>query len=151
MGKLLIAYFSSTMLYSATGGKVGKTELALISSGGLMLLLSCAPAARATPSTIPKPADCPNLESRLYQLATAPDPADFASRNGLSYNDGAVRVVIELTGKDQDLLKGYSINVEMRSNDTVQASVGVKDLCKLSNEPQVKSIRVPFKPIPSKR
>lgn len=134
--------------------RVAKAPLAIIPWGGLLLFLACAPAGpgEALPSATPyKPADCPKLESRLYQLVTAPNPTEFARTSDLAYADGSVRVVIELRSKDESLPPGYSIKVETRSNELVQASVPLNELCKLSNEPQVKFIREPFKAVPLKR
>ncbi|MFH1486127.1 MAG: hypothetical protein ABIH46_08655 [Chloroflexota bacterium] len=123
-------------------------------SWGCLLLIGCAPAGHEEappPATPSKPAECPNLESRLLQLVASPDPAEFAAKSGLTYADGSVRVVIEMGSRDQELPQGYSAKIETRSNGLIQAMVPLEELCGLSSEPSVGLIRAPLRAVPLKR
>lgn len=93
--------------------------------------------------TVYRKEDYPNLESQLFQLATVKDPEKFAYTHNLKYKDGMVQVEIELV-PGQALPGGYTIQVETQYENLVQARVAVKDLLKLSKEPQIKFIRVPM-------
>ncbi len=98
------------------------------------------------PSREPGQASCPNLESRLYNLTTATDPATYATDNGLYFADGKVRAVVELQNADTVLPSGYNAVTETRNGALVQALVPVAELCRLSNESQVRYVRAPFEP-----
>jgi len=87
--------------------------------------------------------DYPNLESQLFQLATDKNPEKFAYTHNLKYKDGLVQVEIELV-PEQALPAGYTIQVEAQYENLIQARVAVKDLLKLSKEPQIKFIRAPM-------
>lgn len=137
----------------------------------IIVFIGCAPAAQPTPTVpaatltatvvvsttppvtplavtaTPSQADCPKLESRLYQLAIAGDPAAFAESHRLYYVDGNTRVVIELQSPDENLPEGYTILVETRRGASVRALVPIKDLCRLSNESKVRFIQVPMEPV----
>jgi len=90
-----------------------------------------------------KQEDYPNLESQLFQLATDKDPQKFAEIHNLKYKDGTVQVEIELK-PGLSLPSGYTIQVEAQYENLIQARVSLKDLLKLSNEPQIKYIRAPM-------
>jgi len=102
------------------------------------------PSFEGTPG--PPLADCPRLESVLYQLATADDPAAFAVSHNLYYDGGTVRVVVELQRPDDNFPAGYGATEEARSGDRVQALVPIDQLCRLSNAPQVRFVRAPIEP-----
>lgn len=95
----------------------------------------------------PKQSECPKLESRLYGLTVAADPAAYASANNLYYVDGRTRVVVELQQANGAMPGGYNLNVEARQEQFVQATAFARDLCRLSNEPQVRFVRVPFQAV----
>ena len=90
-----------------------------------------------------KQEDYPNLESQLFQLATDKDPEKFAYTHNLKYQDGTVQVEIELK-PGEALPNGYTIQVEAQYENLIQARVSVKELLKLSKEPQIKFIRAPM-------
>lgn len=94
-----------------------------------------------------KPTDCPNLESRLYALSLASQPQEYARDHNLYYADGRVRVVIDLNSPNGELPAGYDIKEETRNDGLVQALVLLPDLCRLSNEPQVRYVSVPLGPM----
>ncbi len=105
------------------------------------------PPPSATQTPTPKQAGCPNLESRLYRLTTADDPAAYAAGSGLQYSEGRVRVVIEFQGPNDSLPAGYDVAVEARQGNLVQARAPVQDLCRISNEPNVRFVRAPIEPV----
>jgi hypothetical protein len=93
----------------------------------------------------PRPSDCPHLESRLYDLIVAEDPADLAQTTGLFYEDNATRVVIELASPETDasFLAEYGARTETQTGSLVQALVPLTKLCDLSNNPRVEFVREP--------
>jgi len=95
----------------------------------------------------PQRGDYPNLETRLYKLSIARNPARYAATHGLYCTEGRVRVVIELLSEDVVIPQSYHIRIEDRHKDSIQALVPVKELRSLSNESGVKFIRVPWKVI----
>lgn len=95
----------------------------------------------------PKRGDYPNLETRLYKLSISPDPAKYAATHGIYYAEGRVRVVIELADEGVTIPESYHIQVEDRYKNFIQALVPVKVLRPLSNEPGVKSVRLPWEVI----
>lgn len=103
------------------------------------------------PETSIKQEDYPNLESRLFELSISKNPAEYAATYGLYYAEGLVRVVIELKSQDESLPAKYSIQVESHYENIVQALVPIKELRRLSNEPQVKYVRTPLEPWPDKK
>jgi hypothetical protein len=105
-------------------------------------------AASPTPGTpTVKQNECPKLESRLYGLTAATDQVAYASANELYFANGRTRVVIELQQTDTALPSGYDIIVESRQGQLVQALVLVSDLCRMSNEPQVRFVRAPIQSV----
>ena len=96
----------------------------------------------------PRPTGCPHLESRLYDLTVAEDPAGFAQTMDLFYEGGATRVVIQLAtpGADTSFLAEYAARIETQTESLVQALVPAEELCDLSNDPQVKFVRGPSAP-----
>jgi hypothetical protein len=98
-----------------------------------------------TPESAPaippaKAADCPRLESRLYQLVQAADPASFAAEAQLEYADGRVRVIVELVSVDEPM-PAYGQIEEARYQGLVRAAISLDHLCALSNDPAVAAVR----------
>jgi hypothetical protein len=91
---------------------------------------------------------CRRLETILRRLVAARDPAEFARQHGLTYRNGAVRVILELSRPDAHLPEGYVIHIEGRDGAVVQAHVAIPDLCLIADEPQVRSVRVAAAPTP---
>lgn len=82
----------------------------------------------------------------LFELATAQEPKAVAAKYDLDYY-AMVRVEIELE-PHAPLPEGYLIEAEMRSDHRVQALVRLDQLLELSQQPGIKEIRSPRKPIP---
>ncbi len=93
----------------------------------------------------PRRSECYHLESRLYDLTVAENPVELARTTGLFYEDGATRVVIQLTasGADVAFLAGYGAEVETQTQSLVQARVPLEKLCSLADDLRVKFVRVP--------
>lgn len=92
--------------------------------------------------------ECPKLENRLYQVAQSSNPERAASERSLYYSQGRVRVVIEMTDPDLPLPSAYSLIVESRYNTLIQALVLPQDMCQLSQESSVRSVRAPSETVP---
>jgi len=88
---------------------------------------------------------CLLLESRLYDLTVAEDPATFAQTAGLFYENGATRVVIQLAAPDAEstFLADYGAEVESSTPALIQARVPLEMLCPLADDDRVQSIRIP--------
>jgi hypothetical protein len=76
------------------------------------------------------------LESQLFQMATAADPAAFASQIGIPYENGTVRVIITVGG-GQQLPPDPAVQVESAYADRVQAQVAPADMCQVALKPEV--------------
>lgn len=130
----------------------GWLHLAVVCGVGLALGCAVKPAGTATltPSFTASPtkAGCPKLEDRLYQLTISPDPTTLAARSNLYYDQGRVRVIIELPSAESPAPSGYGLTVESRAQGLVQALVPIDALCALAADPLVKSVRAPLPRLP---
>jgi hypothetical protein len=95
----------------------------------------------------PAPNGCPNLDSRLGQLAASADPDAFAGSAGLDYADGTVRVVVELAGSDSPDTDTYGLIPEGQYANLVQTRVPPDQLCALASDPAVLAVRPPSVPV----
>lgn len=95
-----------------------------------------------------KPTDCPQLESRLYELMVAADPARAAADLGLTYEDGRVRVIVELADAATPIPQHPDLVVEGRFSNLVQGRVPPATLCALSRLPDVRFVRAPAVAVP---
>ena len=89
------------------------------------------------------PAKPPGLESTLYRLTRAEDPAAFASEHGLRVSEGRVLVVVEL--RDGGTIPGeYEVAVTSSYGTQVQAYVAFEDLVGVANAADVRFVRRPL-------
>ncbi len=87
------------------------------------------------------PAACPRLDAILYALATASDPAAFATASNIPYEQGRALVFVTLTAPvDFDQ---YGATVTAQSDQLAQALVPPNELCRLANNPHVVAVRPP--------
>lgn len=115
----------------------------------LSAAMACGVGREERPTIAPtKTNPCPKLEDRLYRLAQAQEPAQFAQQTGLHYLEGRVRVVIEMVDLGAAVPTKYPLLVESRSDGLIQALVPLDILCDLSQEPQVKLVRSPLAAVP---
>jgi hypothetical protein len=96
----------------------------------------------------PRPAyaQCPNLDSQLLALTAAADPEEFAGSTGLDFQDGMVRVIVELAGPTLPDANAYQMVVEGQSANLLQSRVPTQQLCPLANDPTVTRVRPPSRP-----
>ena len=127
--------------------KLVKLLTSFVLALGLMVVSGCAESMVAQPSPTPR-TPCPKLEDRLYRLAQAEDPAQFARQNGLDYVEGQVRVIVEMVEPEAAIPEKYASLIESRSDGLVQMLIPPKELCELSQEPEVKLVRVPLPSVP---
>jgi hypothetical protein len=95
------------------------------------------------------------LSSMLYELATSPDPDDFAKKHAIFLDKNRIRVFIffEPSSSDPDrkkILNDHEIIIEKSSADLTRGLVSVGQLIPLSKEPVIRSIRLPDKLIKAK-
>jgi len=95
-----------------------------------------------------KPEKLEVLLQKLIELySKGEDVERFAEANGIFYEEGKVRVVIELVSEQIEVPEGYNLIIEKRYKNMVQALVPVSNLESLSKSPLVKFIRIPKEPI----
>ncbi|MBS7654968.1 hypothetical protein KEJ50_00460 [Candidatus Bathyarchaeota archaeon] len=91
------------------------------------------------------------LEASLQKLievySKGENVESFAEANRIFYEEGKVRVVIELVNEQAEVPEGYGVVIEKRYKNMVQALVPINNLESLSNSPLVKFIRTPKEPI----
>lgn len=68
---------------------------------------------------------------------------EYAKAHGIPYEDGKVRVVIELIDEQTEVPQGYGLMVEARYKNMVQALVPAENLEELAKDPAVKLVRTP--------
>ncbi len=95
-----------------------------------------------------KAEDFPRLQEQLFALSIAQDPEQLAETLTLDYEKGKVWVKIALKSEQDSLPSGYTILVDTRSGNLVQAWVELTELRKLSQEPQIEYISPLQKPQP---
>jgi len=86
----------------------------------------------------------------LYELATSPDPDNFAKKHAIFLDKNRVRVYIFFEPSTPDpvrtkIIEDHNIMVEKSSNDLTRGLVPVDHLISLSQEPVIQSIRLPDK------
>ena len=94
------------------------------------------------------PGDYPKLKGSLFQLTQAEDPAEFAAQHELSFAQGRVQVTVELQSGQTALPSGYNFEITSQFQNRFDVLVPVSELLRLAQEPQVRSIRPPLKPVP---
>ena len=103
---------------------------------------------RTGTATTTQPSHPPNLDQRLYGLVTADDRSEYASKAGLTYDNGSVQIVVELTA-GASLPEGYDVRVELQQGQLVQGYVAVDQLVGLSRHENVSAVRLPKEPQPT--
>ena len=88
------------------------------------------------------------LSSMLYELAISPNHEYFAKQNHILLDKDRVRVFIffEPSSSDPDrkkILNDHGIMIEKSSADMIRGLVPVDHLLSLSEEPVIRSIRLP--------
>ncbi|MCJ7542621.1 MAG: hypothetical protein MUO88_23475 [Desulfobacterales bacterium] len=96
------------------------------------------------------------LSSMLYELATSPDADYFAKQHNIFLDKDRVRVFIifEPTSSDTDrkkILNDHGIIIEKSSADLTRGLVPVDHLISLSQEPVIRSIRLPDRLIKTRK
>jgi hypothetical protein len=97
-------------------------------------------AAATSPS---QPADCPGLDSRLFQLTRAAEPLKLANQWQLKLKDGKVQVLLILADEDVTFLKNFDVEPGTQAGAKIQVFAPIPRLCDLANSPQVLTIRPP--------
>lgn len=96
------------------------------------------------------------LSSMLYELAISPDPEYFAKKHDISLENKRVRVFIFFEPSSSDpnrkkILEDHGIIIEKSSADLTRGLVPVDHLISLSQEPVIRSIRLPDKLIKTRK
>lgn len=94
------------------------------------------------------PGDYPKLASLLFQLTQADDPEQFATEHELRYAQGRVQVTVELQSGQTTLPSGYNFEITSQFQNKFDVLVAVSELLRLAQEPQIRAIRPPLKPVP---
>ncbi|NEU58432.1 hypothetical protein [Halorussus sp. MSC15.2] len=88
----------------------------------------------------------PSLDSRLVRLLNATNRSAYAARNGLTFGNGSVLVVVELR-QNRTLPAGFAADVRTRHGRLVQASVPASTLRSLAEHTNVSYVRPPRQPV----
>ncbi|MFC4448599.1 hypothetical protein [Halorussus aquaticus] len=88
----------------------------------------------------------PSLDSRLVRLLNATDRSAYAARNGLTFRNGSVLVIVELR-QNRTLPAGFTEDVRTRHGRLVQASVPASTLRSLADHANVSYVRPPRQPV----
>jgi hypothetical protein len=96
------------------------------------------------------------LSSILYELAISPDHNNFAKKHGILLDKDRVRVFIlfEPSSSDSErnkLLEDHGIMIEKSSADLTRGLVPVDHLISLSQEPVIRSLRLPDRLIKTRK
>lgn len=92
---------------------------------------------------ITKQSACSNLDSQLYEVTQADQPAKLAEAKGLRVINNKVQVLIVMAGEDTAFLSEYDVDLGTQSGNQVQALVPFNNLCELANLDAVQAIRIP--------
>jgi hypothetical protein len=95
-----------------------------------------------------KPPGGVKLTSVLYELASAPDPENFAKEHNIFLSIGGVRVYISFDpdssiSKREKIIEDYNIVIEKKAGNLARALVPVNRLISLSKESIIWSIKLP--------
>lgn len=93
----------------------------------------------------PRPPEGVKLDSLLYALAVAPDWHDFARERGIDLFGMRIKAIVELASSET-VLQGYHLIEEARSEDLMRVLVPVSELVRLSSDPAVEFVRLPYEP-----
>gem|GEM_PF-1164399 len=96
------------------------------------------------------------LSAMLYELAVSQAPDDFAKKHDIFLDKDRVRVYIffEPSSSDPDrtkIIKDHKIIIEKSSADLTRGLVPVDHLISLSQEPVIRSIRLPDRLIKTRK
>ena len=133
---------------------------AILSLVFLMLFLAaCDPQKTITPTAVEinddvvnpedgkKNEECPQLDSKLYELSLMEDPIPTAEQWGFRIEDGKVFVVLELADEETEIPDGFGLEIGTRVGAQVQVLVPFDELCNLANTEEVIAIRQPIEPV----
>lgn len=90
-----------------------------------------------------KQQECPALDSTLYQLTLAADPAQAAADLGLVYDERGIQVLVTLNSDDPSVLDSFDVVTTGSSGPEFQAFAPFDQLCALANTPDVLAVRIP--------
>ncbi|MCR4404120.1 MAG: hypothetical protein NUW06_02305 [Candidatus Acetothermia bacterium] len=97
------------------------------------------------PPEKPQPPAGARLESVLYALAIAADWHDFARERGISLFGLRIKVIVELVNPEVTP-QGYHLLEEARAGELMRVQVPVSELVRLSTDPAVRFVRLPYEP-----
>jgi hypothetical protein len=102
------------------------------------------PAKAATIQPVsPKQADCPNLDSQLFQLTQATAPLDLAQERQFRVKGDKIQVLLILADTDITFLQNFEVEPGTQMGAKIQVFAPIDQLCNLANTPQVLAIRPP--------
>src|SRR5438309_1852398 len=99
------------------------------------------------PTEKPDSACASKVDSQLLQLVLASDPAAFAAQTGGDFQNGTVRVLLELAG-GAVLAADPAVRIEGQYGNLVQARIAPGDVCRIAAQPEVVRIQLSMPPVP---
>jgi hypothetical protein len=125
----------------------------------LLTLSACDPQKGTTPTAVEitddvinpddgkKNEECPQLDSKLYELYLLEDPTSRAEQLGFRVEDGKVFVILVLADEETEVPEGFDLDVGTRVGDQVQVFMPFDELCDLANTEEVIAILQPIEPV----
>ena len=87
--------------------------------------------------------DCPDLDSRLFQLTQESAPLDLAKQWQLKVKDDKIQVLLILADEDVSFLRNFEVELGTQFGTKVQVFAPINQLCTLANTPEVLAIHPP--------
>lgn len=125
----------------------------------MLVLAACNPREDITPTAVEmtddvvntdggkKNEECPELDSKLYQLYLMEDPFETAEQLGFRVEDDKVFVILVLADEETEVPEGFDLEVGTRVGAQVQVFVPFDALCDLANTEEVVAIQQPIEPV----
>ena len=123
---------------------------------GLIVLIILANACQSAPAS-PSPvqvelreeqANCPDLDSRLFQLTQAAKPLELARQWQLKVKGDKIQVLFILADEEITFLQNFGVEPGTQAGTKIQVFAPIHRLCDLANTPEVQAIRPPTEIFP---
>ena len=88
-------------------------------------------------------ADCPDLDSRLFQLTQESAPLDLAKQWQLKVKGDKIQVLLILNDEDVSFLRNFEVELGTQFGTKAQVFAPINQLCTLANTPEVLAIHPP--------
>jgi len=86
------------------------------------------------------------IDKRIQSLLQSDNPEKIAEKIGLDYNDGEIKIVLELSDTDPLTIETIQnlANIDVQNDNLVQITVSINDLPRITSLSIVEQLRAPF-------